>query len=261
MKLVDKIATKTSHGCLSKGWYESGGELYLIKGNSGLGNLEPYSEVIASRIGKLLNLNIVEYNLVPSELFPDITGFDIEHYSICKSYKSEDITQVLSICTYLDLYYGKFIQDYWSALQRSNLDLEYTYKLLLFDAFIGNQDRHLNNWEVGFTKEGTLINLPIMDNGASLLYNQTLTDLKSKWSLGVDKAKPFKKTHREQVDLIKKSLKGSKLFKFINKEYFLQEVLNINQDIFSILGEERTHYIIKYLNNRFVYLEEVMESV
>lgn len=257
MKLISKFSTKTSNGLISKGWYEHNGIEYLIKGNTVKG-LEPYSEVIASRIGYTLGLDTVEYNLVSAYDYPEIEAYNIEHLSICESYLDGNVAQTLSICKYIDSLYTHRVKDYWSAYHNSGLNLYHMYRLMVFDAFIGNEDRHLNNWDIGITENNQIVDMPIIDSGASLLYNKHISELRKQWTIGPDKSKPFKETHDAQIRLIRRMLGKDKILKYIQKDELLDSIWDTNQDIFDILGEERSKYIIKYLDARYVYLEGMM---
>ena len=46
--LIEKKATKTSHGILSKGWYKVGSATVLAKGDT-KGSSEPFAEVIGGK--------------------------------------------------------------------------------------------------------------------------------------------------------------------------------------------------------------------
>ena len=260
MKLINKFATKTSTGVLSKAWYEIDGESYLVKGNTE-GNLEPYSEVIASNIFKALGIKCVEYNLIEANKISEVTSFDIPHLSICKDYKTENVEQILSICKFLDIINDKPVRDYWGAYHRSFLDKDFLYKMLIIDAFVGNQDRHLNNWELSIDKDGNIYESPIIDNGASLLFNVKESALSSLGKLSPDKSKPFKDSHTEQVRLIMRNLNGRKLFPKFDKEQLMSQIFLENKEVFNILGLSRSESILGYLSNRFFYIEGVMESV
>ena len=74
--------------------------------------------------------------------------------------------------------------------------------MLAFDAFIGNEDRHENNFDV-IVRDGKKYAPPIYDNGGSLLAwatDEELTDTKLRYQF--DKAKPFRSRHAQQIKLI-----------------------------------------------------------
>ena len=208
-KLVSKQATRTSLGCLSKGWYEDGGDLYLVKGNSNSEisskfGYEPFSEVLASRLGKLLDLPVVDYTLEPASSYPDITMHNCDYVSVCKKFSADD-EQLVSYCKWADLTNGKEVKDYFNYYLKSNLSNKALVQMLIFDAIIGNPDRHLNNFDVVVGRDTQKLG-PIFDNGACMLAQKSNAELKISKGIGFDKAKPFKPTHTEQVSLVKRRL-------------------------------------------------------
>lgn len=112
---------------------------------------EYWSEIIASEVGRLLGFNILEYGLAEksgrygciSEIMVD-TEIEqlIEGYSILTNYdqsydpNEKDMRHMYSfsfVCNALNAYeYGRFIFDF--------------IDILIFDAIIGNSDRHQGNW-------------------------------------------------------------------------------------------------------------------
>lgn len=264
MKLIYKHATKTSAGIISKGWYEHNGERFLIKGNT-KNHLEPYSEVMASRIAILLGLEAMEYSLVEAHQYPEIKKFNIPHLSICKTYMRESINQSVSASKYIDAYYGKPVSDFWTAYLKSNLSAVRLFQMLTFDAFVGNTDRHLNNWDILVYNSGEVKEAPLIDSGASLLSQYNINDLNTNWKLGPDKSKPFKPTHTQQMALVnkfrKKAIGNQPYINPIPEEILLEAIENSNRDILEILGQDRSKIIMQYLKNRYHYLGEAMKSV
>ena len=80
---------------------------------------------------------------------------------------------------------------------------EQTEKMIVLDFLIGNEDRHFNNF--GLIRNAVTLEwigaAPIFDCGTSLWYN-TQESLIKPLSPNLP-AKPFKKTHREQIKLVK----------------------------------------------------------
>lgn len=151
-----KVNTE-SGGCLGKGWYCKDGVEYLVKGNSqkdGFPCFEPYSEVIAYRVAKVLGLDTVEYTLADASLYPGIQVFGINHVSVCEKILLADGEQLLSFGALISLLYRDTPKDYLAAYARLGLSYRGLYKMLVFDALIGNEDRHLNNWDYIVSKEG-----------------------------------------------------------------------------------------------------------
>lgn len=112
---------------------------------------EYWSEIVASEVGRLLGFNLLEYGLAEkcgrygciSEIMVD-TEIEqlIEGYSILTNYdqsydpndkKMRHLYSFRFVCEALTAYgYGRFIFDF--------------IDILIFDAIIGNSDRHQGNW-------------------------------------------------------------------------------------------------------------------
>ena len=261
LKLINKFATKTSRGMLSKGWYvDENGVEYLVKGNSceeGVIGYEPYSEVIAYRIGKLLGLPVLEYRLIPREEVPDIKVYgNLKHLSICRNYNQGNIKDIKPYWGYMKMVGGEN-SDLFSFYRNSGLNVEFLFKMLVFDAVIGNTDRHLNNFDVEIVN-GKPRNTIIYDNGASLLawksYRYVSNMRVSDTKLYADSSKPFKRTHYQQVRLVRKYCNGRSLFGNIDKEYLYRKILEDCEDVFALMPEYRSRGIKIYLKNRLNYL-------
>lgn len=133
--LNSKWYTHTSTGIVSKGIYNINGDEYFVKGNSEEGYLEPYSEVIASRAAKLLNLDSVQYNILPKEYFKEIKVYVLcKHVSVCKKldYNIEQFYNALSKI-YKNLY-----REPLKVYKEVKLSQEHLWNMALLDAFVGN---------------------------------------------------------------------------------------------------------------------------
>lgn len=254
MRLVEKIITRTTAGVLSKGLYEINGKLYYVKGATE-GNREPFSEVIGSRIFNAFSgLPTVLYNIGSKEYFKDIKS-DFEYVSLCEKvpFTMHRFYEYGSlVASNLGLRFGN---DYLLLYKRLGLFEEFLLRMLIFDAWIGNQDRHLNNFDVA-NNNGVLVNAPVLDFGASLLYNVREMDLKEKLRIGPDKSKPLKETHQRQIQYLKRLYGTPKLFN-ISKDRAIQQIWDGNQDIFNLMSKKRAHCIMRYLSNRFdVYVKD-----
>lgn len=258
-EIQDKWATKTSTGIVSKGVYinKSTGKRYFVKGNSELGYLEPISEEIAYRIGKIVGIDTLPCKIIPREKFPEINVYgDLEFVSI-SPIVSYNITQFYE---YAYTVVGKEEFDYLEVYKDMGLSQNHLYKMLLLDALVGNEDRHLNNFDVYYDyTENKVKNAVILDLGASLLYNVSERDLKiyEGSKIGPDKSKPFYKTHDKQISKIKSRLdKGST---DIEIKCSLEEFKILSSDIVEDVGrranlsELRIESVKSYLNQRYKY--------
>ena len=155
IQLVEKRETRTSRGMLSKGWYHVDDQLVMVKGNSiteaGTAGYEPYSEVMASLIAQVLGLPHVEYALMPAKLFPDIQTYSCDVVSVCPKFTTDDE----QLYHFADLADAHFLASGRAAspetLFQYAVELygkKWLYQMLTFDAFIGNEDRHENNFDV-----------------------------------------------------------------------------------------------------------------
>lgn len=230
IRLISKTSTKTSKGILSKSWYMINDKMCLVKGNTE-DSYEPIAEYISSRIAYNLSKGFAMiYYLKDSCLFSQIKVFnEFPYVSVCNRWDF-DSTQQFS--KYVDYIEQKYIMDYrmW-LLTKATPKLLYQISLLLFiDAIVGNQDRHLNNWDI-ITSKMELA--PFIDFGASCLswniseLNKTI----SSNSIYPDISKPFAKTHLQQLRIIKKFLKkNNQMLKIPDPYIVVDRVYNEMQD-------------------------------
>lgn len=248
--LNSKWYTHTSTGIVSKGIYTINDEEYFVKGNSEEGYLEPYSEVIASRAAKLLNIDSLQYDILPKEYFREIKVYgSCRHVSICKKL-DYDIEQFYNT---LSKIYKNLYRDPLRVYKEVGLSQEHLWKMLVLDAFVGNQDRHLNNFDIMY-KDNKLVNAPILDTGASCLYNVKGNELKiyDGEKIGPDSSKPFKDTHSRQIHFLEKQLDVDKnIFEDISKEEFFNALWKECEEVFAELSDRRVESIKSYLWQRY----------
>ena len=260
IQLVEKRETRTSRGMLSKGWYRVDGQLVMVKGNSiteaGTAGYEPYSEVMASRIAKVLNLPHVEYSLMPAKLFPDIKNYSCDVVSGCPLFvKPGD--QLYHFADMADAHFLASGQAASSdALFQYAVELygkQWLYQMLTFDAFIGNEDRHENNIDI-IVRHYKHVLPPIYDNGGSLLAwvtDEELTDTKLHYQF--DKSKPFRSRHAQQIKLIDEPVLPVR-----NLDTLYQEIIQSISPILALLSEKRAFAIRQSLKYRLHYLKAAM---
>lgn len=248
--LISKLNPSTSKGELDKGWYSIKGVRHLVKANSindyGQIGFEPYTEVMASIIAEVLGLPHVNYWIKLANEFPEINVNGIKHVCVC-----EDVLKP-----------GEFFQTYDDATTCVSNNADYATankmfdgnfldELLLFDAIIGNPDRHTNNF--GFITDGCIRKpMPIFDNGAGLLAWVESDKLNSdNLFFTSDKAKPFRTTHKKQVALIKDS---SVKDKYTASK--LKEALTEIRPVLDLMSEKRGNKIKEALTSRWQYFGE-----
>jgi hypothetical protein len=201
----------TSDGQLIKKWKIADGKRVLIKGGSNPYQQEPLCEVIASGIAERLCIPHTKYTLLWEHEKP---------FSVCQDFITSE-TELVSAYHIMqsrkkpnDLSDYEFYLNCAEQLGVKNIR-EQTEKMIVLDFLIGNEDRHFNNF--GLIRSAVTLEwigvAPIFDCGTSLWYN-TQESLIKPLSPNLP-AKPFKKTHREQIKLVKdfswldmKKLKG-----------------------------------------------------
>lgn len=158
-----------TRGSFPHSWTNSKGKIEFIKGSSkytlgcmNSGN-EPYSEYYASKVGKYLGFNCVEYRLA-ERLRLDGNN---ELVTICKAFTNEEIGSIsahdLDINTYNEVI--KLCKRLSEEAFNTCLDM------LFLDCLLVNTDRHFNNIEF-LTDNATqkVLGLaPIFDNNMALL--------------------------------------------------------------------------------------------
>jgi len=162
-------------GRLGKYWVEdlNSGKQYLIKSSSIL-SYEPFSEKMAYIIGRDLGIDVLEYDIIPAELFRSVidTHLRCKYVSICEKIdrKEYSITSVAEIKRAMNALRKPSDKQYKNKeIMYSILDEKYIDTMILFDAIIGNRDRHYGNVHILRGKDGQLIGAPLLDNGNSLL--------------------------------------------------------------------------------------------
>lgn len=249
-RLSSHDSLRSVRGLLSKGWYvNSSGDEYLVKGGTirpdGQSDYEPYSEYIAYIVASTLNIPIAPVLLVDSDYFPDI-DCRLPHVSLSKRIKDADGSQRLTASELMRTLFGReYRQDPIGYYQKLSIDFDSSFKMFILDAIIGNDDRHLNNWDF-VVHEDTIQLSPLFDNGSSLLAmfadNELLTHL------DYDAAKPFTKTHKEQLSLVK--YWGTLEYDFKVAWFAIRSGID---NVLRLLSPERRYAIQRYLYARLEY--------
>lgn len=198
-----ELDCSNSLGNLKKwvGTLENGCKIYIKSHSSTCGhpNYECEAECISSELADLLGMrNVVHYSL------------DKLHLSNSKS-----STVGIKVCVSMDFVGAGFYASVNSLIPNISLYNEFDkYNLivgtfpdlrlqldtiLVFDAIILNNDRHLRNLGI---LNGSII--PVFDNGNSLFYDKTINyiDTILKTNLDYQPCKPFYRTFENQLKLI-----------------------------------------------------------
>ena len=161
-----KTPNDTTDGMLKKTWIIDNGKRYLLKGGYKNDVLQPFNEVLASKICDRLGFNHVTYTL-------DIVKEKVVSKCLCLTNKDTEIIPAYQIM------YGEVknnnIEDYENyirIIENNGIEnaREKIENMFILDFLIMNEDRHLNNFGV-IRDVNTLKWLdicPIFDNGQSL---------------------------------------------------------------------------------------------
>ncbi|WP_163538153.1 HipA domain-containing protein [Gracilibacillus sp. YIM 98692] len=126
---------------------------------------EAWAEKIASEVGKAMGLSTMDVNLAKRNNTVAVLAANFIN-------KQEELFEggdlFFTIADDFDRYNLKYY-DFFNIMKvLSEFQLERDFiKIPVFDAFIGNQDRHCDNWGIIDSKSGYKI-APIYDSGASL---------------------------------------------------------------------------------------------
>lgn len=247
-----ELIFSASKGALSKKWYKINGVTCLVKGNSLLG-AEPYAEVLATNLARILGLKHIPYSLMDADLFKDIEVYgDFKYVSVCEYYSINSNNNRITLHDVLvDKFKDYFLDEreiyqanYVSKILELNSNLlQHLYTLLHFDALIGNKDRHCNNIELEISKETFELKrlLPIFDCGDSFYHYESGDFIR-------DKAKPLRSTHKEQIDFILDSGYVNNLVKADSSTYVDWEYMST--DIFNLMEYDDACRIKDYFRER-----------
>ncbi len=250
----------TSDGWLKKKWIIDNGERILLKGGSGEGQQEPFNEVLASEICKRLGIPYVEYSIVENE------G---HYFSACKDFISPQ-TELVSAWHIRNI------------KPKTNNESEYTHliscckelgmnnineiekqicNMIVLDSIVANEDRHFNNF--GFIRNPATLEwlglAPIFDTGTSMFHDVSLHDLKYGFVYVSyrSKAKPFAKTHYEQLKKLNCSKFCAKLpFENLSDiDSFFESILEQNRHL-----HEKKSYLCNILKSRVSETEKLVRQ-
>lgn len=253
--LLEKIYTHTSKGMLSKGWYAINGGIYLVKG-AYKNEYNPLAELIGSQIAYLVSdKNAVLYKLDNKAKYPEIKS-DFKYVSLCEKW-SHNATQ--QFYRYAELRSNKRITDYfgWICRNCGKKQLHDLSMMLFIDALIGNQDRHLGNFEVD-VKTGNFTK--IIDFGGSCLADYPTKRYRIK-GLAPDKCKPFGDTHMQQMRRVKTLLaRDSQKLIVPDVEQVVRKVMSDNKALLCSVSNNYYTELNTYLLNRAAVFTKEMRN-
>lgn len=188
----------TSDGYLKKRWKIIGGNRCLLKSGSNPFMQQPFNEVIASKLAERLGIPHVSYSLtwdggIPYSICEDFISKDTELVSawrIMQTKKKGNSTSVYQ--HYLDCCAELGVKGIAHAVDQ----------MIVLDFLIANEDRHQNNF--GLVRNANTLEwlgvAPIFDSGSALGYDKLAIQITA---YGNIECKPFKKTHSEQLKLVR----------------------------------------------------------
>ena len=242
-----------NEGRLSKIWVMDVKEhrQYLIKA-SGFYGYEPISEKLAYIIGSHIGFDVLKYDVIDAKYLKGILKVipSCKYLSICERL---DING-MSISCIRDIKNARNIgrPEGDKLLNRTVmmeiLDKKYLDKLLIFDAIIGNMDRHYGNIHVLMHPDGRITGAPFMDNGASCLASHLTIEtmvVNKKSSRVFDRSCTLEKKHRLQTANIE-----SHIFKNIDVTKKILEIDGAMQDTLALLPKLRAKTVERYLIDR-----------
>ncbi|MCK2000472.1 hypothetical protein MZM54_03575 [[Brevibacterium] frigoritolerans] len=250
-----KDAAITSTGVVKK-WYDDKNHLYIKASSYNRENNSYHNETlmekIASEIGSLLGINVVDYWL------DDLTDLKNKVIKVCvsKDYKVElKVDNFISVKRFL-LPMEKEIktrQDNYHIIVETYPHLKPELdKMIIFDYLIDNEDRHHQNFELYTTNKQEVFLSPLYDNGCSLLSQWSETDLEELEDEDIyeqnivfaeTKSKCFTPDHSTVLRLVGlESYNGLNLD--IKKEQF-REIIYAYKDCLSELRMQRMYDLVQ----------------
>ncbi len=161
-----KTPNNTTDGMLKKAWIIENGTRYLLKGGYKNETLQPFNEVLASKICECLGFDHVEYTI---DTYKDII------VSKCPCFINKDTEFVSCYQIRNDMKKYDSIEDYEEYIKKLEDNgikdaREKVENMYILDFLILNEDRHLNNF--GIIRDVNTLKwidvAPIFDNGQSL---------------------------------------------------------------------------------------------
>jgi hypothetical protein len=231
----------STDGSFAKCWVRENGIVKLLKrGSEGFSNtgLEPYSEYYASYLLDCFGVNHVSYDIMlrNKKVCTSCNLFTSEKYGFIPfSRRNKHITGLPDLVkTYTEWGYSQFISD-----------------MLVIDAIIMNEDRHMNNF--GFMIDNDTFEIlgpaPLFDHNISLLCYATMTSLKDPYSYMSAKGHKLDSGCGNFIDLPKYIMTNETRNKLLNiRGITLKESNTVN------LSKERLNILSKVINNQIEQL-------
>lgn len=247
-----KTPNNTTDGMLKKSWIIENGKRYLLKGGYKNDIMQPFNEVLASRICERLGFNHVTYTL-------DIVKEKV--VSKCECFINKDTELV----TAYQIMYGieknqdsKDYEEYIKILEDNGIEnvREKLENMYILDFLILNEDRHLNNF--GIIRDVNNLKwldiAPIFDNGQSF----NIVDLdQDELMVNVDGRFFYNIDEFDNIITIVKDLSRIDTSKLDGIVEEFDELLHEYQNITGI-SDERIHKLCVLLNRQIKKLNKLI---
>lgn len=260
--------SNTSNGVLCKWVSEFKGVNYYFKSGSlnSIGyfsNRQPYSEIMAYRIGKQLGFpNLVKTFITEIDFKETETYLEQKAVvSYTKDFKPNSNATYKGIHYYVDdleikKNYNNLYKFFTCKFKEYKIDIDI---MILFDFIIANTDRHLNNF--GLIENGSeILFSPMFDNGLSLLSNLSDNELEKISEFALKKylkSKPFSSDPKKQLKLIDLKSIPNNLVKSI-----LHHKLDWDDIFFGLeLSDMRKDKIIELVEGRLEYVKDLLFEI
>ena len=262
--LIEKYKSSSDRGSLDKGSFYINKVKSLVKTNTS-DNYEAFSECLGSRIFKFIgDYPVISYSLIDASIFEDYFDIKGDFRYLCYSNKYKYklvnfMTGILRMSETDENLMERNVFDIEELFELLKFDFNQFYFMLVGDALIGNEDRHMNNFDFYYNEEGDPKLAPILDFGRSMLYDvmdSSLDTIDVFNDKKYDRSEPLSSTHKEQIEFIKNKYGVRKVVKS-DYESFKNFILNDNEDLFSIISDTRALKVKEYLLHRYkVYVEQ-----
>lgn len=250
-----KTPNNTTDGMLKKSWTIENGKRYLLKGGYKNDIMQPFNEVLASRICERLGFNHVTYTL-------DIVKEKV--VSKCECFINKDTELV----TAYQIMYGiekkqdsKDYEEYIKILEDNGIEnvREKLENMYILDFLILNEDRHLNNF--GIIRDVNNLKwldiAPIFDNGQSfnivdLAQDELMVNVDGRFFYNIDEF--------DNIITIVKDLSRIDTSKLDGIVEEFDELLHEYQNITGIF-DERIHKLCVLLNRQINKLKRLINKI
>ena len=250
-----KTPNNTTDGMLKKSWIIENGKRYLLKGGYKNDIMQPFNEVLASRICERLGFNHVTYTL-------DIVKEKV--VSKCECFINKDTELV----TAYQIMYGieknqdsKDYEEYIKILEDNGIEnvREKLENMYILDFLVLNEDRHLNNF--GIIRDVNNLKwldiAPIFDNGQSF----NIVDLdQDELMVNVDGRFFYNIDEFDNIITIVKDLSRVDTSKLDGIVEEFDELLHEYQNITGI-SDERIHKLCVLLNRQIKKLNKLINKI